>query len=173
MEDVGLVGIDQAHWRLTDTQTAEIYLNAPFFKQGDATPHIHLRADRAYLGHQLTITEISPDTSFPMTVAAGECYTVAINSTPPTPMPYDGYLEQNDANYPGLWISAMNGEPHWAQDGLVVSCLPEDFPSGEYRVRLRPHIIESTSGHEIIITYKAMPWSKTNSGSLFYNQELY
>ncbi len=160
MEDVGLVGVDQASWDEADTNTASLYVNADFMKEGTpATPHTRIRADRGYFGDALEITPVAPQTSFPLTVPAGSCYTVAVHSTTSTPLPYDGYLEQNGSDPPILWRSAINDEPLWVNNGMVEECIPDNFPSGEYKVRLRSHITTTPSEYEENLAYDTTPWS--------------
>lgn len=160
MQDVGVVGIDQAYWEADDAATAAAYFQADFMKEGTAVPpHVRLRADRAYLGHALQITPLAPGHTFPLIVNPGDCYTVAIHSQTAVAMPYDGLLEHDYEAEPGLWRSAQDGQPHWAQNGLVTSCLPPDFPSGETRVHLRPAIRPSPSAHEAPLPFAPMPWS--------------
>jgi hypothetical protein len=168
MKGVGLVGVDQATWKKDDTYTATIYLNAPFMLENTlAKPHVRIRADRGYTGDALEITPIAPTTpgtsqaSFPLTVTAGNCYTVAVHSTTPVPMPYDGRMESkyDGNNPPTLWRKAIGGEPHWANNGVVVECLPNNSTPGEYKVRLRPYVTKSPSANETTLNYNEMPWS--------------
>ena len=162
MEDVGLVGIDYAMWDKDDEFSAQVYTNATFMKLGtSAYPHGRARADRGYIGGPLQITAISPGTSFPLIVPKGSCYTVGMHSTTPGgPMPYDGRMQHDmGGSTPTLWVKAIGGEPIWADNGVVMACLPNDFPSGEYKVRLRPYITRSPSGNETALSYTEMPWS--------------
>jgi hypothetical protein len=161
MQDVGLVGVDQAKWNKEDTLTITTYFRATFMKEGtSAFPHVRIRADRGYIGDPLEITAIGPGTSFPMTVTAGSCYTVGVQSRTPIPMPYDGPMEHDGGSHPPtLWTRASDGDPHWAENGVVVECLPASFPSGAYQVRLRPFITPSPSDNETTLSFEAMPWS--------------
>lgn len=162
MEGVGLVGVDQAKWSANDTTSLTTYFNATFMKQGTvAFPHVRMRANRGYIGGPLTITAISPSTSFPMTVPKGSCYTVGANSSTPYPLPYDGRLESDKGltpPVPTLWIHE-NGEAVWANNGVVTVCLSSTFPSGTYTRRFRPYITKSPSSNETMLTYNEMPWS--------------
>lgn len=160
MRDVGLVGVDQVRWDASDVTIARTYIQAEILRHDLPTaPTIRVRAHRAYVGKSLTISAIWPDSSFPMTVAAGSCYTIALNSAASLSMPYDGQLEQDRSVPPARWINAISGNPHWAEAGRVTECLPLNFPSGEYKVRLRPHIIRSNGAHEVVQQVTEMPWS--------------
>jgi hypothetical protein len=82
-----------------------------------------------------------------------------LHNITPGSMPYDGRLEHDTNNTATLWTKAIGGEPHWADDGILVECLPAGFPSGEYKVRLRPHITKLPSNNETALNYIEMPWS--------------
>jgi hypothetical protein len=160
LRNFGLAGIDQVAWPVDDEAATRTYLDAPFLRADlPAKPATRLRAARAYLGGPLHITPVGPGTSWPLSVAAGSCYTVALHSQAGGLfIPYDGRLEVN-SDPPSLWIKAIGGAAQWATAGLVTECLPADFPAGDYKVRLRPAIATTPSANEQPLPYGALPWS--------------
>jgi hypothetical protein len=152
MQDVGLVGIDQAFYDENDLALSSLYFNTDYMKlNATVSPALSMRAERAYLGESLEIT------TYPTNIKPGGTYmltAIGANSR----LPYDGPLEVDAGTGPTLWLDS-NQKPNIVDNGKIFVYLPENFPMTTITAKFRPKIATTPSQYETQMPYNSMPWS--------------